>query len=87
MGSIESNPIGPSCVSDRGREVMPALTGFVRIPEHKKQEDAAVEINNLQLQFAAMRELGVWTSPYPQIGYSQILGCQVREVRAKDMVR
>lgn len=61
--------------------------GFASIPEAKLQKDAANEIRNIQENFAVARSIGIWDSPYPQIAFSSLLGCAVREVQAKDMVR
>jgi hypothetical protein len=56
-------------------------------PEEEKIKDATAEIRGIQENFAILREAGICTSPYPQLSFSRILGCTVREVRAKDMIR
>ena len=57
------------------------------IAEMERQKAAMREIDEIQSNFAVFRHLGIWTSAYPQIGFSRILGVNVREIRAKDMIR
>lgn len=58
-----------------------------RAPDADRAALAAVQIRRLQELFEVNRELGIHTSPYPQLGYCEALECQVREVRPKDMIR
>lgn len=56
-------------------------------PEAEQHRAASEEIARIQELFEINRDLGIHTSPYPQIGFSSVLGCAVREVRRKDMIR
>lgn len=58
-----------------------------RAPDAERAAVATVEINRIQDLFYINRVVGAWTSPYPQVGFSETLGCQVREVQPKDMIR
>lgn len=42
---------------------------------------ATKEISEIQRGFAALRDLGVVTSPYPQTAFCRSLGVTVREIR------
>lgn len=58
-----------------------------KAPEADRAALATAEINRIQDLFAINRMLGEWKSSYPQVGYSKTLGCQVREVQPKDIIR
>lgn len=50
-------------------------------PEKQLIQVATREIREIQDRFAALREIGVYTSPWPQHGFSKELGVTVREVQ------
>lgn len=87
LGPIARTPIGIPRASRFPQSLTAHLVHVRRTPEKERNDRASLEITRLQDLFAINRIIGAWKSPYPQMGFSKVLGCSVREVQAKDMIR